>query len=58
MPAYGGFSRAWEADEDDQISACRKNTATAAKPARAYARGEGSKQESGILEPFSDQKAP
>jgi hypothetical protein len=58
MPTYGGFSRTWEADEDDQNSVCRKNTENAAKRVRAYARTEESKRGGGILGSFTDQKAP
>jgi hypothetical protein len=58
MPTYSGFSRTWEADEDDQNSVCRKNTENAAKRVRAYAKGEGSKHGGEILESFTDQKTP
>jgi hypothetical protein len=58
MPAYGGFSRTWEADKDDQNSVCRKNAGNAAKRMREFANRARFKRCGRILESFTDQKMP
>jgi hypothetical protein len=56
MPADSGFSRTWEANEDDQSSLCRKNIGNAGKRLGTYAECETNTQGCTILELFTDAK--